>query len=497
LILVSASNESVAHSRAIDWKRGYTLIVLKTETIEEMNAARSYILQQGGSISVLIPPHVILGWVPETIAGNLTGKYGIESIHHQEVSTQAIPYRDEATLQGIDFFNQVAAGEPEGEKTIGKPLIDDIRHVSPTSYQNYLDNLESLGMDIEKLERQGLLLHPTPTGILQGTSEAMRGSVVLTIFFVESNGTIESDLYTWTPAAETFILNEALEALSWWSAQSNRYGCPVTFTLNYYSGTDLRCQQGYEPLNGTHSSSDEYLWIELIMNNFGFPSGVEAFNTWQRSYFGTDWSYSAFVHYNPYPAPDTYTDGYFAWAWLGGPLTHLLYRNDGWGTSAFSDVLAHETGHIFWACDEYYQPGYGGCMSCDACAPWGPRSFLNYNCEYCNPRPVECVMKEGTTSAGLCYFTPGQIGWYESPCAILFFEPPGEEYPTSGTPTWISLADINGDGAQDLMSAIADDDVIAVLKNETDGIFEEPIYYQTGDRPTDESETCGDRAPRR
>ena len=68
LILVSASNESVAHSRAIDWKRGYTLIVLKTETIEEMNAARSYILQQGGSISVLIPPHVILGWVPETIA---------------------------------------------------------------------------------------------------------------------------------------------------------------------------------------------------------------------------------------------------------------------------------------------------------------------------------------------------------------------------------------------------------------------------------------------
>jgi hypothetical protein len=488
LLLILVSDISIASSSHPDWKEGYTLIILKSETVEEMNIARDYILQQGGRVSVLIPTHAILGWIPEGISGDLIGKYGIESIHRQEVLPQAISYRDDATLQAVEFFNGVIKVEPEPAMITGRPLIDDTREAPPASYQDYLDNLRNIGMDIQELEDKGLLLYQTPQGRLQGTSEALRGSAVLTVLFVESDGSIESDLYTWTSSAESFILNELLEALSWWSAESNQYGCPVTFTLDYYSGTDSRCQQGYEPLNGNHSSWDEELWIDLVMNNFGYTSGgvfdkVDAFNTWQRDYFGTDWSYSAFVHYNPYPAPTTYNDGYFAWAFLGGPWTHMLYRNDGWGLSAFSDVLAHETGHIFWACDEYYQPGYGGCMSCDICVTWGPRSFLNVNCEYCNPEPVECLMKEGVVTAGLCFYTPGQIGWYESPCTAPFFNMPGEEYQLGNTPRWLSIADVDSDGDQDLISAIAGDDEIAILKNEGDAIFQEPAYYQVGDNP--------------
>jgi len=98
-------------------------------------------------------------------------------------------------------------------------------------------------------------------------------------------------------------------------------------------------------------------------------------------------------------------------------------------------------------------------------------------------------MKEGTTSAGLCYFTPGQIGWYESPCFALFFELPGEEYLVDDTPTWLTTADIDGDGDQDVISAIADDDIIALLENQGDGIFKEPAYWQAGDRPMSVSAT--------
>ncbi len=31
----------------------------------------------------------------------------------------------------------------------------------------------------------------------------------------------------------------------------------------------------------------------------------------------------------------------------------MTYDNDGWGISAMDQVMAHETGHIFWATDEY------------------------------------------------------------------------------------------------------------------------------------------------
>ena len=278
----------------------------------------------------------------------------------------------------------------------GEPLINDALEHPIINYNDYQKNLQSLG------------IAPSP-----GNSDSMTGMVAVCLFFIESNGSIDPNTYTWSSTDQQNTINRAISGLSWWASQAPSYGASVSFSVYYYSSTSSVTQQGYEPI--LHTSNDDALWINQIMANLGFTSGdkhsrVTAFNTWFKGYYGTNWAYSVFIGYNPSPAPDRFTNDYFAYAYMGGPYTQMLFRNNGWGETNFGLVLTHETGHIFWACDEYYQAGYGGCTFCGACAPSGPRPTVeNGNCEYCNSSSVPCMMR--SNSYQLCFFTPLQIGW--------------------------------------------------------------------------------------
>jgi hypothetical protein len=266
----------------------------------------------------------------------------------------------------------------------------------------------------------------------------MTGTIAFCLFFVESNGSIDSNLYTWTTAARDFIINQCLAGASWWSNKAGLFGQTASFDINFYSPDSDEMQQGYEPI--LHNSGEDSLWINRVMANLGFSSGshlsrVTAFNAWLKSREGTQWAYSCFFCYNPPGASTTFTDGYFAYAYLGGPYIQMLYRNDGWPLETNWSIFAHESGHIFWACDEYYQAGYGGCTSCAPCSTYRPVN--NGNCEHpsCNPSgSVPCMMK--SNSNNLCLFTVAQVGW-ELPAQELTIQagPGGTTNPRPGTYT--------------------------------------------------------------
>lgn len=147
------------------------------------------------------------------------------------------------------------------------------------------------------------------------------------------------------------------------------------------------------------------------LNEDSVQDANEAFNDAERFKIGWtyDWSYSAFIVYNPPPASLFFTDGQQAWAFYGGPWTDVLFDSGGWGLYNLGRVLTHETGHIFWACDEY--AGTFNCGNCNAtCRAFGPRlAARNGNCVSCNASSQLCMMR-GSDSA-LCNFTPAQIGW--------------------------------------------------------------------------------------
>jgi hypothetical protein len=402
------------------WMDNYTLILTDAQRITEAYMAADAIEGAGGHVYVIFPNRVMLGRVPADAVKGLVGKCKIRGIYHKPVlGPAADQILDEASANAIAFFNEVASGAWKAKKARARQaeavnlpeMLPDAFQPPPLSYRDYMANLNANGISEEMLKAEGISLVQSAGGTLApspGNSDYMVGKVVFNAMFVESNGTVDPNSYTWAAADRTLIQNEIVSGLSWWSsqAQSKTFRTPLTYVYkNYYN---WNTKTSYEPI--LHPSGDDYLWITEIMGKFGYDTGDKfarctAFNTAKRIAYKANWSALSFIGYNPSPAASTFTNGYFAYAYLGGPYSQLLFRNDGWATTNYDVVNAHETGHLFRAQDEYYQAGYGGCTSCAV----STNGVYNGNCEYCNPNAQPCMMRGNNLA--LCGYTPGQIGW--------------------------------------------------------------------------------------
>jgi hypothetical protein len=422
--MVASGATSPAHNE-LAFLDGLSLVVLDTNDIPSLHLARRMVQSYGGTVAVMSPPSLLIGWVPFEAREALIGKAGIRDIYYTEVFPGEVNTSDPRSDAMVRFFNAAVRGD----------LAREFEEAAPSA-------AEKPAMPHEALAHDGILpglSSPETTG----NSDYMTGTVALTLFFVESNGSgSDPDLYTWTPESMQHYLNGVTTALAWWSNQAQTHGdCWVTFLINYYSGADPRCQQWTEPI--LHDTSYEDIWVNEIMSNFGYTSGnrwtrVTAFNTWQRSYYQTNRSYSAFIPYNPPPAATTFPGGATAYAYWYGPYTVLLFRVQGWIPA---QVFAHESGHIFGACDEYS----GGCGAWD-CTSVCANGTVNGNCEECNPDSRDCMMKANTFS--LCGYTARQVGWeVTTPCA-----PP--EPPLLPSPTLATVDPPYGGHGTDFMLAI-------------------------------------------
>ncbi len=372
------------------WLNGLVMIL---HDQKDPAAVRQAVADAGGTIAIE-GPGLVLGWLPEAATAKVTALPGVRGIHATPIDLGESAGLSAAAKPFVAFFNAVSSGQLQAEASAAAaakegalPLVGD-----------------ALDAPLAK--------DPAANEVIAaGNSDTMLGTVAVALFFVESNGAIDPNTYTWSPTDEQNTLNRALAGLAWWSSRAASRGLSLSFVPVVYASTSAASRQGYEPV--LHQSGEDGLWIGSIMSSLGFPgdkfSSTRAFNSSLRASQGTNWAYSVFIGYNPAPASSTFTNGYFAYAYLGGPFTQLLFRNDGWGEYNFGLVLTHESGHIFWACDEYYQPGYGGCTSCGACAPAGPRpNFINGNCEFCTAA-VACMMR--ANSDAVCCYTALQIGW--------------------------------------------------------------------------------------
>jgi hypothetical protein len=435
----SGAKQSIDINAPMSWIPGYTLILLKEGDIRSVNEAKDFIVSEGGTIAVISDCHAMLGWVPPAVADRIVGKHGIESVHYESVDTETLKYGDDITRTFVKFFNSAASGEIERQslspRKAGDPLIQDaLEHpfVDPRSVvANLADKHVDWDADRARTADNG--------GIFPGYSDSMIGTIACTVFFVECNGSYDADTYPWTNDAVNLVNQQCIAGATWWSNKASYYNKTATFYLNYYPPDRTEMRQRYEPI--LHPSTDDGLWINLIMANLGYSSGdklarVTAYNAYLKSYASTQWAYSCFIAFNPSPAPNTFTDGYFSYAYLGGPYVHMLYRNDGWAVTDIGRIFSHETGHIFWACDEYYQAGYGGCTSCAPCSSFRP--ITNGNCQHpsCNPNgSVPCIMRDNADA--ICSYTVQQVGW-QVPSQILTIQTGagGTTTPTPGAYTY-------------------------------------------------------------
>ncbi len=192
-------------------------------------------------------------------------------------------------------------------------------------------------------------------------SEYMLGDIWVTVVLLESDGSIDANSEDWTTTEITNVKAEIQEGLQWWedTLQAAPTVSPVhdlSFHIDF-TYADTPVATGYEPI--TRPYSNQSLWIDDFLDEVGYNSAssyftdLDLWNDAQRIANNAHWAYTVFVCDSSYDSDNMFSDGYFAYAYLGGPFTVMTYGNDGWGIGNMGQVLAHETGHIFYALDEY------------------------------------------------------------------------------------------------------------------------------------------------
>ncbi|MFO1065648.1 MAG: dockerin type I domain-containing protein [Pirellulales bacterium] len=186
------------------------------------------------------------------------------------------------------------------------------------------------------------------------TGEYMLGTVTVTPVLLESDGTVDPSTENWTSAQIDTVLANLNTGLDWWKdlLATKTTKATLDFTIDTtYANTPVPTI--YEPISRTSNNYD--LWTREFLTRLHYDSSnsletnMREFNNSQRLKFGTDWAFTVFIVNS-----QNDTDGLFA---AGGSFQKAF----GFAGGLFfvvpstrpASTYAHETGHQFWARDEY------------------------------------------------------------------------------------------------------------------------------------------------
>ncbi|MCA9160707.1 MAG: hypothetical protein KDA72_20390, partial [Planctomycetales bacterium] len=209
-------------------------------------------------------------------------------------------------------------------------------------------------LSVEPLETRRLLTSLPFGAAPVDTGEFMLGSVVVTPVLLESDGQIDPNTENWTPTHIQEVMANIREGLDWWvdllATQSAL--APLSFTIDR-TYADTPVASSYEPIS--RRSNDYSFWTNEFLDTIGFQrtsnleADMRAFNNAQRVKSGSDWAMTIFVVDSQHDS-----DGQFA---VGGSFSKAFSFAGGLfmvvPSTRPASTYAHETGHLFWARDEY------------------------------------------------------------------------------------------------------------------------------------------------
>lgn len=256
------------------------------------------------------------------------------------------------------------------------------------------------------------------------TSEYLMGKVAVNVIFVQSDNTLtpfqpRTEVNGWTLAKKSDVMTGVQSAMDWWAVRNS--SANLSFVYN-----NITVNTGYEPINCNIDPSNlpatpacpkgEEDWIAQVMGTLGYAEPdygdrVYHYDNDRRTATGSDWSLTIFMVDSEADPDGQFVDGYFAYAYVGGPFMVMTYDNEYYGIGQLAPVAAHETGHIFHALDEY------AASNCTTVQKAGYLSGPNSNCENGGSPLVPCIMRGGVApynTPAFCQHTARMLGWVDT-----------------------------------------------------------------------------------
>lgn len=348
--------------------------------------------------------NLILGWFSEEEVKNIATYPEVLEVHTRPLTAYPADWTtNQQTV--VRFYNNILTGQsaPSGMLFDGPPLQCQI--VDPRALAVSLK--KSYGL-------QNAVSYEDTSFAYNLNSERMNGVIACTMLFVESDGTIDNDVFTWSPSSQHEVLTNTLENLLMWTYSAWSEKIKATFHLIIYGLEQAEImRQPYEPsLNWSIGQFGR--WVNPVFERLGYHSihisdkwnghlnglytamkRMNLYNYAIRQQLGATWSFVALItghSASSQPLP-------VAGGALGGPYVSVPY---GYFVTPYNRyVMGHEIGHVFHAGDEYA----GGCTK-EARYNGTP----NLNCQ----GSLLCLMKEKEglhPDTWICRYTREHIGW--------------------------------------------------------------------------------------
>jgi hypothetical protein len=204
------------------------------------------------------------------------------------------------------------------------------------------------------LEADAFLPPPPPVALSgttspRGPSQFMAGDVAVLLILPESDGSLEASHSDWSPEQIAQVEQQIRAALDWWEAQLPL--ADLRFTLR-----TVIAPTAYEPTN--HAMANEYLWIGDLFSRMGY-TGDNYFDQAYKAIYAlrdeldTDWATAIIVANSSGTTSGRFSDGRFAYAYIGGPFSVVTSDVGPNGSAALAAIVAHELSHSFGALDQY------------------------------------------------------------------------------------------------------------------------------------------------
>ncbi|MCA9148371.1 MAG: hypothetical protein KDA92_03680, partial [Planctomycetales bacterium] len=206
----------------------------------------------------------------------------------------------------------------------------------------------------ETLEHRQLLAAVPFGATVDDTAEFMLGDVLVTVVLMESDGSIDADQEDWTAGEINRVKSRVQEGMQWWSDTLELQNSVHELNFSYdWTYADQPVATGYEPI--ARPSDDFTLWIDDFFAAANAPEGtdfserIRAFNDRQRVAHQTHWAFTIFVVDAANDPDNRFANGGTfsqSFAYSGGRFFVTTSERP-------ASSYTHETGHMFWAVDEY------------------------------------------------------------------------------------------------------------------------------------------------
>ena len=321
-------------------------------------------------------------------------------------------------------------------------------------------------LTLESLENRSLFAGLPFGAAPEDTAEYMLGRIAVTPVFLESNGQIDPSTENWTEQQKTTVLNNIQTGLNWWKQLLATKS--TVETLDFVLDTTYVTTPAPTPYEPISRVSNAYAdWVSRFLVDSGYSQSdqldvnVRAFNNAQRVKLGTDWSFTIFVVNS-----QNDTDGNFA---SGGSFDRAFSFAGGLfevvPSTRPASTFAHETGHMFWARDEYVggsnynqKRGYYNAQNKNAIDLNPTQGFVQADSIMSSGTAFDRAYQNITSSDA----TLAQIGWVDSDSDGIFdvrdvplklegigqLNADGTQYNVTGKASVQTLPNINSSGLQ-------------------------------------------------